>query len=138
MRSGLHAALAALFWIGLISPAFGGERDRQPHLDRSGRAQSGAASYYSAKSAGKKTASGAQFAPNRMTAASRTLPLGTRAKVTNAENGKSVQVTVTDRGPYANNRILDVSPKAARHLGMKRQGVSKVKVKPVHLPKAPG
>jgi len=72
-----------------------------------------------------------------MTAASPSLPLGTKAKVTNARNGKSVQVTVTDRGPYAKNRILDVSPMAARRLGMKTKGVAPVTVKPVHLPGGP-
>lgn len=104
------------------------------HIDRSGKPQSGVASYYGAHAAGKKTASGKTLAPNKMTAASRTLPLGTKAKVTNAETGKSVGVTVTDRGPYARHRILDVSPKAAQDLGMKDDGVAKVKVQPLHEP----
>jgi rare lipoprotein A len=62
-------------------------------------------------------------------------PLGTTAKVTNTETGKSVHLTVTDRGPYAKDRILDVSPKAADHLGMKESRVADVKVEPVKIPK---
>ncbi|WP_207801781.1 septal ring lytic transglycosylase RlpA family protein [Phenylobacterium hankyongense] len=98
--------------------------------------QTGKASYYGTHDAGEKTASGARFAPDKMTAASPTLPLGTKAKVTNAETGKSVHVTVTDRGPYAKNRILDVTPKAAKQLGMKESGVSTVKVQPLHVPRS--
>ncbi len=121
----------------LISTAFGEPPGHHPTFNTSGRTQSGAASYYGSDAAGKTTASGAKFSPNRMTAASRSLPLGTKAKVTNAKNGKSVQVTVTDRGPYAKNRILDVSPVAARRLGMKASGIAPVTIKPVHLPGAP-
>ena len=98
------------------------------------RTQTGKASYYGVHSAGKTTASGAKFKPNRMVAASRTLPLGTKAKVTNLETGRSVGVTVEDRGPYAKGRILDVSPKAADKLDMKEDGVATVKVKPLKVP----
>ena len=137
MRAILHAAVWALFGMSQVSPASGEPRAHHPRIDTSGRPQSGAASFYGPDATGNKTASGAKFAPNKMTAASRTLPLGTKAKVTNAENGKSVQVTVTDRGPYTKNRILDVSPKAARRLGMKASGVSTVKIQPLHGPKEP-
>jgi rare lipoprotein A len=92
------------------------------------------ASYYGPQFAGQPTASGAPHKPNALTAASRTLPLGTTAKVTNTETGRSVAVKVDDRGPYAKGRILDVSPKAARHLGMKRDGVAPVKVQPLRVP----
>ena len=57
-----------------------------------------------------------------ITAASKTLPLGTRAQVTNLENGRSVAVTVNDRGPYARGRVIDVSPRAAEQLDMKEYG----------------
>ena len=102
-----------------------------------GKTQTGHASFYSRYLAGKKTASGDHFDPQKLTAASKTLPLGTKARVTNTETGKSVQVTVTDRGPFAKGRILDVSPKAAERLGMKHDGVAEVKVKPVKLPGPP-
>jgi rare lipoprotein A len=92
------------------------------------------ASYYGPEFAGRPTASGEPHRPEAMTAASRSLPLGTKAKVTNTETGKSVAVDVNDRGPYAKNRILDVSPKAARHLGMKQEGVAPVKVQPLRVP----
>jgi rare lipoprotein A len=103
-------------------------------LDRSGKVQKGVASYYGPGFAGKKTASGKPMKPGHMTAASPTLPLGTKAKVTNRENGRSAHVTVTDRGPYAKGRIIDVSPKAAEQLDMKDDGVAPVKVQPTELP----
>lgn len=99
------------------------------------KAQTGEASFYGTHDAGETTASGAPFDPKALTAASPTLPLGTKAKVTNQDTGQSVNVTVTDRGPYAKGRILDVSPKAADHLGMKQSGVADVKVEPVQPPK---
>jgi rare lipoprotein A len=79
-------------------------------------AQSGIASVYSTES-GSLTASGARLNPSALTAASRTLPLGSRAKVTNRSNGRSVVVTVNDRGPFVRGRIIDVTPATARTLG---------------------
>jgi rare lipoprotein A len=96
--------------------------------------QTGVASYYARHFAGKATASGEPHRPNALTAASRTLPLGTTAKVTNRENGRTVTVKVNDRGPYAKNRILDVSPKAAKRLGFKHDGVAHVAVQAVQEP----
>ncbi|MDB5421437.1 MAG: Rare lipoprotein [Brevundimonas sp.] len=81
--------------------------------------------------AGETTASGAKFNPNHLTAASRTLPFGTQAKVTNTETGKSTKVTITDRGPYVDGRIIDVTPKAAEGLGIRSSGVAKVTVQPL-------
>jgi rare lipoprotein A len=108
---------------------------RRPAVDRSGKTQVGKASYYGVHQAGEITASGKPLKPGKLTAASRTLPLGTVAKVTNRKTGRSVTVKVTDRGPYAKHRIIDVSPKAATILGMKKDGVAKVKVKPLQAPK---
>ena len=96
-----------------------------------GPVQTGKASFYGPGLEGEETASGEPLDPNAMTAASRTLPLGTKAKVINKENGRTVHVEVTDRGPYAKNRILDVTPKAAAKLGMKEDGVAQVEVQPV-------
>jgi rare lipoprotein A len=111
--------------------------DRQP--DRSGAAppaaaQTGVASDYAEILAGKPTASGEPHEPTALTAASRSLPLGTTAKVTNMENGRSVTVEVNDRGPYVKNRILDVSRRAAQRLGFKEDGVAKVAVQPLAPP----
>ncbi|NEX64097.1 septal ring lytic transglycosylase RlpA family protein [Noviherbaspirillum galbum] len=103
-------------------------------LDRSGKARKGKASYYANSFAGKKMADGTPMNPNENIAASRTLPLGTKAEVTNLENGKSEVVEVRDRGPYVGGRIVDVSPKVAEKLDMKEDGVAPVVVKPIELP----
>ncbi|MGE5650634.1 septal ring lytic transglycosylase RlpA family protein [Noviherbaspirillum sp. UKPF54] len=105
-----------------------------PATDRSGKTRKGKASYYSHKLAGKKMADGTPMNPDANIAASKTLPLGTKAKVTNLENGKSAHVEIRDRGPYVDGRIVDVSPKVARQLDMDEQGVAPVEVKPTELP----
>ena len=104
------------------------------HIDRSGQRQHGKASYYSHRFAHKKTASGLPLDPNKKTAASKTLPLGTKAEVTNLENGKKTEVIVNDRGPYVKDRVIDVTPKAAEELGMKEEGTAPVVVKPIAIP----
>ena len=106
-----------------------------PRVDRSGRPQAGVASIYGSGFTGAKTASGTRFSPHEMTVASPTLPLGTKAKVVNAETGKTADVTVTDRGPFAKRRVLDVSPKVARKLGIATAaGVAPVAIQPVKEP----
>ena len=81
--------------------------------------EQGRASYYADKFQGRKTASGARFSQHRRTAAHRTLPFGTKLKVTNLDNGeKTVRVRVNDRGPFVEGRVIDLSKKAARRLGM--------------------
>jgi rare lipoprotein A len=77
---------------------------------------------------GTRTASGARYNPDGLSAAHRTLPFGTRLKVTNVRNGRSVHVVVNDRGPFAGRRVLDVSRGAARKLGMISSGTTKVSV----------
>lgn len=88
----------------------------------------GKASYYSNKLAGKKTASGEVYRPTKLTAAHKSLPLGTQLKVTNLDNKKTVIVCVNDRGPYTRGRIIDLSKGAARKLGMLKAGVAKVRI----------
>jgi rare lipoprotein A len=78
--------------------------------------QSGIASIYSTES-GNKTASGARLNPQALTAAHRTLPFGTRVRVTNKRNGQSVVVTINDRGPFIRGRVIDLTPAGARALG---------------------
>lgn len=107
-----------------------------PSADRSGRVQQGKASHYGRDAAGKKMADGNRLQPDSNAAASKTLPLGTTAKVTNLENGKSATVQVQDRGPYVPGRILDVTPKVADQLDMKRDGVAPVAVTPLVIPSA--
>lgn len=88
----------------------------------------GMASWYGPGFSGKKTANGDTFDETKMTAAHKTLPLGTRAKVTNVKNGKSVEVEINDRGPYAEGRIIDLSQAAATALGIVDRGVATVRV----------
>ncbi|MBD2769306.1 septal ring lytic transglycosylase RlpA family protein [Hymenobacter sp. BT664] len=78
--------------------------------------QKGLGSYYADKFAGRPTASGAIYRPGQMTAAHNTLPFGTLIRVTNTRNGRSVEVTVTDRGPHTKGYIVDVSRRAATQL----------------------
>ena len=88
----------------------------------------GLASWYGQQHQGLKTASGEAFDMNKLTAAHRTLPFGTRLRVTNVENGKSVVVRVNDRGPHVSGRVLDLSYRAAQTLGMTDAGVARVQV----------
>ncbi|MGZ3158631.1 MAG: septal ring lytic transglycosylase RlpA family protein [Burkholderiaceae bacterium] len=103
-------------------------------LDRTGKARKGKASYYGREFYGKKMANGKPMNPQSNVAASKTLPLGTKAEVTNLETGKSAVVDVQDRGPYAKGRIVDVSPKVAEKLDIKEKGVAPVEVKPIAIP----
>lgn len=137
---GALAACAALAAAGAASAAAPGQHHpvhhRHHRVDHSGRAQVGKASYYARSLTGAQTASGKTVKATKLTAASKTLPLGTKAKVTNLDTGKSVKITVTDRGPYKGHRILDVSREAATKLGMKHVGVATVRVQPIAVPPA--
>lgn len=90
--------------------------------------QTGKASYYASKFNGRRTASGEKFRSSKRTAAHKTLPFGTKVKVTNLRNGKSVKVRINDRGPFAAGRIIDLSKKAARRIDMVQEGVGSVKI----------
>jgi rare lipoprotein A len=107
----------------------------KPHaIDLSGKPRRGKASYYANSFKGRKMADGTPMNPNANIAASKTLPLGTTAKVTNLETGKSEVVEIRDRGPYVGGRIVDVSPKVAKDLEMKKDGVAPVVVTPLKVP----
>ena len=90
----------------------------------------GKASFYSKRATGARSASGERIHHDSLTCAHRTYPFGTRLKVTNLRNGKSIIVRVTDRGPHARGRIIDLSYGAARALGMLSQGIAMVEVEP--------
>lgn len=90
--------------------------------------EAGEASWYGPGFHGKETASGETFDQGKMTAAHPTLPMGTQATVTNLENSKKVEVRINDRGPYAGDRVIDLSRAAARKLGMEEDGTTEVKV----------
>jgi rare lipoprotein A len=99
------------------------------------KVQIGEASVYARKLQGKKTATGERFDEHKPTAASKTLPLHSKAKVTNLKTGRSVDVTITDRGPYAKHRVVDLSSAAAKQIGIdKEKGVAPVEVKPTAEP----
>ncbi len=90
--------------------------------------QTGEASSYGQEFQGKTTASGEKFDKDDLTAAHPTLPLGTKAKVTNLDNGKSIDVRINDRGPHAKGRDIDVSQGAAKKLGITKTGIAPVKI----------
>jgi rare lipoprotein A len=123
-----------------IAPVAQEQKDAkaQARLDRSGAKKKGKASYYDGKLSGRKMANGERMDPQANTAASRTLPLGTRARVTNLHNGRSAEVEITDRGPFVRGRTMDVTPKVAEELGMKTQGVAAVEVAPIEVPQQDG
>jgi rare lipoprotein A len=90
-----------------------------------GGGETGIASYYWQPQA---VASGGRFNPNAMTAAHKTLPFGTRVRVTSLSSGRSVEVVINDRGPYVAGRVIDLSRRAAENLGMTGAGLAKVSV----------
>ena len=98
--------------------------------------QVGTASWYGPRFHGKETASGETFNQYALTAAHRTLPLGTEVKVTNVETGQSVYVKINDRGPYVKGRHLDLSQAAAKQIGLIKPGVAKVKIESKIPPQA--
>jgi rare lipoprotein A len=114
-------ALAGFTWLAGLVPTL---------------ADIGHASYYGRELAGRKTASGEVFRPEGLTAAHRTLPLGTRVKVTNLSNGKAVILRINDRGPFVRGRMIDVSHGAARVLGFASVGTARVKIERLSQPEA--
>ena len=99
--------------------------------------QTGKASWYGPGFHGKKTSSGERFDMNTLSAAHRTLPIPSYARVTNLSNGKSVVVRINDRGPFHGNRVMDVSKAAAKELGFIHTGTANVKVEQI-LPNGKG
>lgn len=99
------------------------------------RPQRGQASFYGTRFHGRRMANGERFDRHGATAASKTLPLGSRVRVRNLENGRTAVVTITDRGPHRRGRVLDVSPRTAEQLGMREQGVAMVEIVPLHVPR---
>ena len=101
---------------------------REPTPSRIKRVEVGLASWYGGKFHGRRTASGEVYDMYQLTAAHKTLPLGTSVIVTHIKNGKSVEVTINDRGPFVRGRIIDLSYAAAQALKMVEEGVVKVRV----------
>ena len=95
--------------------------------------QAGLASWYSDSLAGNATASGAPYDPSALTAAHRTLPFGTRVRVTRTSTNRSVDVVINDRGPFVDRRVIDLSHAAASQLGIVHAGVAAVQIKVLEL-----
>jgi rare lipoprotein A len=149
LRRSVFAACLVLWVAG--SGAAQAEADRNPPdattarsaaaarpLDHSGQPREGKASWYGKGFVGKPMADGTPMDPASNNAASKTLPLGTTAKVTNLDNGKSAVVEIRDRGPYVPGRIVDVSPHTAQQLGLLDKGVAPVVVAPIEVPQPDG
>jgi rare lipoprotein A len=96
-----------------------------------GQVQTGKASFYADKFEGTPTASGEKYRHNKLTAAHKTLPFGTRVRVTNLGNHSTVEVVINDRGPYVENRIIDLSKSAAEELGFINHGLAEIKLEVV-------
>jgi rare lipoprotein A len=122
--------------LGLV-PACAGSRPAAPVSSAASSDQllafeeEGYASYYGNEHQGHRTASGSTFNSRHLTAAHRTLPFGTRVRVTNLDKGRHVVVTVTDRGPFRRERVIDVSRRAAKDLGFIRSGTARVRLEVV-------
>ncbi|MFL6605884.1 MAG: septal ring lytic transglycosylase RlpA family protein [Steroidobacteraceae bacterium] len=115
------------------------EKVKHHQPDFSAEKRMGTASFYAKQFAGRPMADGAPMDPGGNNAASKTLPLGTKARVTNLETGKSAIVTIQDRGPYVPGRIVDLSPATARQIGIsQRKGVALVEVAPIAVPQPDG
>lgn len=136
---GTFALLGTLVYAGACCPGPASQRANvqtagvtpsaspAPQPKGSGKVLRGQASYYHNSLKGRPTASGEPYDPRKLTAANRTLPLGTKLRVTRLDNGKSVVVRVNDRGPFGSRRrILDLSRAAAEQLDMIRVGVAQV------------
>lgn len=139
--------LVAATGIALLSPSFVAANEApqeatasqpaksKPKLDRSGDKKVGKASIYSHKFTNKTMADGTRMDPHDDNAASKTLPLGTRARVTNLETGQSTEVTIQDRGPYVKGRIVDLPLGKAEEIGLTtKKGLANVEVAPIEVP----
>ena len=129
--------------IGTLAISGCNSKDSGEHVDKQGKQSQqekgsattkpvhkevGEASWYGPGFQGQETANGETFDQKDMTAAHPTLPMGTKAKVTNLENGKKVEVRINDRGPYTEDRVIDLSSAAAKKIDMKEDGTTQVKI----------
>jgi rare lipoprotein A len=119
------------FAVALVAACLCGAGPARAEWFSGQRAVIGFASWYGYEFAWRRTASGAIFDPKLLTAAHRTLPLGSRVRVTNLRNGRSVLLTVNDRGPFRGQREIDLSLGAARTLGFVERGIERVLIEPL-------
>ncbi len=121
----IHLLFALLLFTGI------GCAPTNPNVGQRGYTEEGKASYYSNKLHGRKMANGDKYSRHKLTAAHRTLPFGTKVKVTNLETNRSVKVKITDRGPFVKGRVVDLSEAAAKRLDYISAGIVPVRVKVV-------
>jgi rare lipoprotein A len=129
----LLTGVAALPGLGCASgksrPASTSQQQKaQPSGGGSSHHEKGIASWYGGKFHGRTTASGERYDMNKLTAAHRKLPFGSRVRVTNLDNGRQVVVRITDRGPFVHGRIIDLSREAARRIDMIQAGTARVRI----------
>jgi len=115
------------------SPRFTSEKFSDETNDTHLLMQEGVASYYADEFNGRQTSNGETYDMNEMTAAHQTLPFNTRVRVTNIENGKTVVVRINDRGPFKDDRIIDLSLAAAKSLELIGPGTARVKLEVIEL-----
>ena len=111
----------------------GWSRKQIESIKKHPQTQIGIASYYGKKFHKKRTANGEIFNMYNVSAAHKSYPLGTKVRVTNLENGKSIKLVINDRGPFVKGRIIDLSYKAARKLDFVNQGTTKVRINVIRL-----
>lgn len=127
MRNTIVGRVISAAGVAGIALLMGAAREAPAYVER------GPASWYGPGFHGKKTASGERFNQHALTAAHPDLPLGVKAVVVNLENGRSVEVEINDRGPYARGRVIDLSKAAARELGMIEEGTAPVRIEVARL-----
>lgn len=127
-KSRVVLSLAGVFMLLLALPALATVKAAP------GKVQYGIASYYHDSLHGNKTASGQVYDKNRVSAAHKTLPLGSKVKVTDLETGRSIVVRINDRGPFIKGRVIDLSRRAANELDLIKRGIARVEVKVLSMP----
>jgi rare lipoprotein A len=115
-------------WIVVSLLGCAGKRAPQSTVDPRGYTEKGIASWYGRKYHGRMTANGERYDMHALTAAHRTLPFGVVVEVTNLENRREIRVRINDRGPFVDDRIIDLSYAAARELGMLESGLARVRI----------
>ena len=135
LRWMIAAAVVALLASGCAKKK---RKPPAPAPPRVGRAESGIASWYGYPYHGRRGANGEIYDMEKLSAAHRTLPFDTWVHVHNLDNGKDVEVRITDRGPFAKDRIIDLSKAAARKIDMIGPGLAKVRVEAIRAPEHPG
>lgn len=127
-------AMLISVWLLLCAAQSGCSRAPAPSAVVPGSEQSGIASYYGNQFEGRRTANGERYRGEEFTAAHRSLPFGTRIRVTHVQSGRTVECRVNDRGPHRKGRIVDLSHRAAEALGILRQGLARVTLEVLEAP----